>query len=332
MPAAQPNSLVAAILDAIQDSGSSAVLISALRQHPRKLILATPEGHTASLWVYAWTLTHGGRRSLPDEYRIQMTTVNSPLDLNPLGFTTLVGYEPNLGMFAGFDLARHRTFTAGSPSVQIDIRVIRQALVDGLAFDLKDNTEIAVGIRPDQFLAYVYNAETLHKFGRQASVIDLLNRASSLQVIPDAEIAPLPTERRRLVQAVSRLSRQASFRRQVLYAYGHRCAVTGVQLRLVDAAHILPVGAPGSSDDVQNGLALSPTYHRAFDNGLIYLDDEFRMLINPGKESILASFRLSGGLDHFKSSLGKILLPPDRCQWPNLTLVRKANRFRQVGS
>lgn len=332
MPAAQSHLLVSAILDAFQDSEAAAVLISPLRQHPRKLILSTPEGHPVSLWVYAWTLTHGGRKSLPDEFRIQMTTVRSPLDLNPLGYTVLPGYEPNLRMFAGFDLRRHTTFTTGSPSVQIDIRVVRQAFQDGFAFDLKDNSEIAAGIRPDQLLAYVHNADALHKFGRQAMMFGLLTKASSLQMISDDEIASLPTERRRLVQTVSRLSRQANFRQQVLYAYGHRCAVTGLQLRLVDAAHILPVGAPGSCDEVHNGLALSPTYHRAFDNGLIYLDDEFRMRINPQKGSTLVTLRLGGGIEGFRASLGKILLPPDRRQWPSPSLVQRANRFRQIGA
>jgi putative restriction endonuclease len=57
-----------------------------------------------------------------------------------------------------------------------------------------------------------------------------------------------------------------------------------MQLRLVDAAHILPVGAVDSTDDVQNGVALSPTYHRAFDNALIFLDENLVMKINPSKE------------------------------------------------
>jgi len=64
-------------------------------------------------------------------------------------------------------------------------------------------------------------------------------------------------------------------------AFMPRCAVTRIQLRLVEAAHILPVGAPGSIDHVCNGLALSPTFHRAFDDALIYLDkkaNQFRRI------------------------------------------------------
>jgi putative restriction endonuclease len=149
---------------------------------------------------------------------------------------------------------------------------------------------------------------------------------------PLQEIAHLAVERQRVVRTVTRLVREAHFREQVLRAYGYRCAVTGVQLRLVEAAHLLPVGAPGSIDDVRNGIALSPTYHRAYDRGLIYLDTDLRMKLGGSKARELTGLRLDGGLVDFRGSLGKILLPPDRRQWPAATFIAKANRFRNVWS
>lgn len=136
--------------------------------------------------------------------------------------------------------------------------------------------------------------------------------------------------RRRLLQTVSRTARDANFRQQVLDAYSHRCAVTRMQLRLVEAAHILPVAVPSSIDDVRNGIALSPTYHRAFDYGLIYIDQEYVMRLNPQKERQLDTLRLTGGIEQFKSSLGKIHLPANRRQWPNFSFIKKANRFRGI--
>jgi putative restriction endonuclease len=306
--------------------------VTSQSHHPARFAVAAPDGSQLNLAVYAWTLTPGGRRQLVHEYRIQMTSVQSPLPVEPNEVNILVGYEPNLQMFGGFDLARHRTFTTGSPSIQIDIRTVRQALQDGLAFNRKTNDEIALGIRPDQFMAYAINAEKLHKYGKEAATFDLLTRASSLETIPAEEIEVLSTERQRILQAVSRLSRLANFRQAVLQAYGFRCAVTRIQLKLVDAAHILPVGAPGSADDVRNGIALSPTYHRAYDSGLIFLDENFRMHINPGKEADLARLRLHGGIDTFKAPLGRIHLPPDRRQWPSAPFIIRANRFRQIPS
>jgi putative restriction endonuclease len=331
MPAIQPEELVEAILQAIQESGYTGLLISPVRRHPRRFTVIALDGTQAVLSVYAWTLTFGGRPQLRNEYRIQMTSVRSPLQIPGDGPAVLLGYEPNLRLFAGFDLARHRTFTTGSPSVQMDIEALRRAEAEGLSFHRKSNDEIAIGIRPDHLMNYALNAESLHRYGREGSTFRLLTRATALEEIAPEDVAALSTERRRIVQAVSRLSRLGSFRQQVLFAYGNRCAVTRVQLRLVEAAHILPVGAPGSSDSVRNGIALSPTYHRAYDNGLIYLDDEFRMRLNTHETGSLEGLNLHGGLEAFRAPLGRaVFLPPDRRQWPALDFIRRANRFRSI--
>ena len=195
MSAFPSDQLVEAILEAIQESGAAGLLVSSPRAHPRQFVVSKPTGETHSLWVYAWTLTPGGRPQLKNEYRIQMTSVSPPLPLNPDGPTILIGYEPSLKMFGGFDLRRHRTFTKGSSSVQIDIRSIRQALHDGLAFYRKDNDEIAVAIRPDQFLTYTYAAEPLHQYGRDAGTLTLLQKASSLAPIEPVDLDALAAPR-----------------------------------------------------------------------------------------------------------------------------------------
>ncbi|MGH9815315.1 MAG: HNH endonuclease [Candidatus Acidiferrales bacterium] len=133
-----------------------------------------------------------------------------------------------------------------------------------------------------------------------------------------------------MITEVGRWSRAAGFKQRVLFAYGNRCAVTRVQLRLVDAAHIVPVGAPGSVDHVRNGIALSPTYHRAFDAGLIYLDEECRMRMNEGRLHALEALHLAGGVESFREPLGPIFLPPDANQRPQIDFIRRANTLRQI--
>jgi putative restriction endonuclease len=329
MPAAPPNQIADAISDAIAQSGLVGVLASPARRNPRRFVLSGANA-PAALTVYAWTLTFGGRPALENEYRIQMTSVTSPLELGTDGPTVLMGYEPGLGLFAGFDLLRHRRFTTGSPSVQIDLEELKKAETDGLSFHRKSNDEIAVGVRPDMFIAYVMNAALLHRWGRDANVLRLLNQAVHAPRLALQEINTLATERRRVLTEVNRLTREAGFRRRILFAYGNRCAVTRVQLRLIDAAHILPVGVPGSADRVPNGIALSPTYHRAFDAGLIYLDEDFRMRLNDGQIQVLQRLDLAGGIESFKAPLGKIFLPPENAQWPSVDFIRRANRFRQI--
>lgn len=332
MPAASPLEIVSALLNAFAESGTPAVILSGDRVQPRRFILQTHEGEL-SVWVYAWTLTHGGRASLPDEYRIQMTSVASPLPLNPEGLTLLLGFEPNLKVFGGFDIDLHRKFTAGSPSVQIDINCLRGALQDGLSFYRKTNEEIAVGIRPDQLFSYLKNAPALHRLGRIPSTFKLLEKASSEKTLSKQELGGQSQERKKLLLQVMTFSRDANFRQQVLRAYDQRCAVTRAQLKLVDAAHILPVKVPGSTDDVRNGLALSPTVHRAFDNALIFLGEDLVIRSNPSKVAELTSLGLDGGLQQFKALLGRrILLPPDQKQWPNPKFIREANKYRKIGA
>lgn len=262
-----------------------------------------------------------------------MTSVKSPLSISPSGPTILIGYDAARNLFAGFDIRRHERFTTGSPSVQIDITELRRAETDGLSFHRKSNDEIAIGIRPDMFMAYAMNATLLHRYGRDANIRRLLDQAVVEQPIRQSQLQALPAERQRIVAEVSRLSRDARFKRQVLFAYGNRCAVTRVQLRLVDAAHILPVGAPGSSDHVTNGLALSPTYHRAFDAGLIYLDEHCAMKLNEGRLSMLRTLNLATGIESFAEPLGQeVYLPPDPGQRPSPDLIRRANEFRQIAA
>ncbi len=330
MPAISPNQLVDAVLRAIQRSGGSGFYMSERSAaHPRELLVQYGKD-TISLWVYIWTLTHGGRQSLPDEYRIQLTSISSPLSLNPSGCTVLLGYHAESDMFVGFDIDKHRTFTAGSPSVQADIETIHTAVGNGLAFSRKDNQEIAVGIRPDQFLNYVLNAVSLHESGVDLPMYRLLLKAAQLEEIRPQDMKPLARERQRVVESVSRYVRESSFRRQVIDAYASRCAVTRAQLNLVDAAHIVPVKAQGT-DDISNGIALSPTIHRAYDNSLIYLDTRYYMRLNEQKVDELKSQRLDDGLDDLRGYLdSQIHLPTNKADWPNPELIERANKLRRI--
>ena len=320
-----------AILDAIAEARSVGLLTPGDSAHPRRYLIAQ-DARQISMWAYCWMLTPGGRPSLPNEYRIQMTSVQSPLPINPDGYTVLLGYEPNRNVFAGYDLARHTTFTSGSPSVQVNIQTLNNAMQNGLALETKSNEEIVVGIRSDLLMFYSQYAADLHELGEDSASLEFVKRASELEEIVGDDISNLSQQRQLIVRETSRWSRSVSFRRQVLSAYENRCAVTRRQLRLVDAAHILPVSSGARSvDDVRNGIALSPTYHRAFDNGLIYLDNSDQgivMRLNSNAADELMRLGLAGGVDEFESTLGSVHLPFNPQQRPDPYFIRLANEYR----
>ena len=258
-----------------------------------------------------------------------MTTVASPLPLNPDGRTVLLGYDTDTGVFAGFDVARHSIFTSGSPSIQVNRSILNDALQNGLSFQTKSNGEIVVGARSDLLLFYIERSVELHGLDEDSGYLDVVARAAATQEAPSADVAALSEERQRVVRETSRWTRSAGFRKQVLLAYDNRCAVTRRQLKLVDAAHILPISAGAESiDSVRNGVALSPTYHRAFDNGLIYLDDDLAMRLNPDAANELSRMGLAGGLEGFASHLGPIHLPLTAELRPDPHFIRLANSYR----
>jgi putative restriction endonuclease len=75
-------------------------------------------------------------------------------------------------------------------------------------------------------------------------------------------------------QEVPEPVRNQGFRRAVVIAYSHRCALCGIRVQTldshtaVDAAHIVPWSI-SHTDEIRNGMALCKLCHWTFDKGLI---------------------------------------------------------------
>ena len=81
------------------------------------------------------------------------------------------------------------------------------------------------------------------------------------------------------------------FKRYIPQLYQDTCAMTGMQLRstynhnFIDSCHIVPFSI-SHDDKVTNGLALCPNLHRAFDRGLVAVDQDYRILVQNISESL----------------------------------------------
>lgn len=162
-----------------------------------------------------------------------------------------------------------------------------------------------------------------------------LGHAGQLGPVLDYPTDPLPPDllvaerTRRVVDAVAR---DARFRRQVMAAYQYRCAVTGLSVgsipegratRLLDAAHIRPVGANGS-DSVTNGLSLTPTVHRLFDEGLVsarWAGTALELVRSPRLEPEMVEAPERGTVIRLETG-ANLVLPSDPSQWPSAEQIR----------
>ena len=152
---------------------------------------------------------------------------------------------------------------------------------------------------------------------------DFLPRFDHYSQSPGLQDAQIPFQhmpaRERINQLTNRAMRNRNFRKNVLRAYGERCAITGLRLingggrAEVEAAHIRPVEHDGP-DIVSNGLALSGTAHWMFDRGLVGLADDLTILVS----------RQSNDLDAVAAminSSGKLLAPVRLANRPRMEFV-----------
>lgn len=73
---------------------------------------------------------------------------------------------------------------------------------------------------------------------------------------------------------------QAGFRAGLTLAYDGRCAVTGENIApVLQAAHIMPVSRHGTNE-ITNGLLLRSDMHTLYDDGLIGVTPDYRIVIS----------------------------------------------------
>jgi putative restriction endonuclease len=308
------SNLLQRIIVAVTASGWSAIVLSS--EHPFELSLFRGEQRIV-VRCYIWNLTHGGYPRNPNELRIQITGVDR-FRVEEGAKTLLLGWGEDEQMFAGFDVTKHLISMAGrSPSLQVRRETLDEAKAKSFFPQTRDNEEIVIVFRPDFFVAYVQEIEELHKVAQRPDELRQLERIANTDIERELKDIP-PGPRRTVLVQINRKVRDARFRTNVLVAYSYRCAISGIQLDLVDAAHIVPVEHKQGTDELKNGICLSALHHRAFDAGLVGIKRDYSVIVNERRMSELRSIGWEGGGAEFMASLrDQILLPALRTQYPD---------------
>jgi putative restriction endonuclease len=318
--------LLERILNAIDEGGWRFLVIETT--HPFLIRAFKEEIGAFNLRIYIWNCTHGGgaaRRT--DEYRIQLT--GAVPDTRPGEETLLLGWHEGYQVFAAFDVRRHLRQKSSSPSIQVGEAALRNAYIHNFASYERGNGEVVIAFRPEYLIDYVVNMKDLH--GKVGKAKDSSKALNTLDSIPESKIENISDQKRREVVAViKRKYRQHDFRNRVLGAYGHRCAMCGIQMKLVEAAHILPVAHENSNDKTTNGIALCSLHHKAFDNNLVSFNEEYEVGISKKVVTLLTTSNLVEGLADFRNNLrSALILPADRRDYPLPAYIRTAREARR---
>ena len=126
------------------------------------------------------------------------------------------------------------------------------------------------------------------------------------------------------VEQVRKRVNQDYFRGVLLANYGGACCLTGIDIpALLTASHIKPWSAATPSERLMssNGLLLNALHDRAFDRGLITLDDRYRVVVSSRVPHTPTSDQWLYAFDGRKIALpGK-----DKSTWPSLDFIHYHN-------
>lgn len=205
----------------------------------------------------------------PHEFRFQNPGTNKPVNAPEDYLPLLVGlWDSAAGppIFVVADgtsrLGRNTRF-----SILFDRAILELAAQSGWATYVSDTGEKIVALTPENFPLFV---AACRKATGDGAALSALADDVAEQLSPHG-LAPAVTveEKGRRWANALRAVRSGAFSSQVLNAYSRKCAMCGLGDPLLQAAHILPVSAPGAQDIVSNGLALCANHHLLFDAHLL---------------------------------------------------------------
>ena len=236
----------------------------------------------------------------PEEIRFQNPGNTRPIQSVDGSLSLLLGIVNSQSglLIVGADAERRLGYTTRF-SVLFRKLLVQEAADWGWASHTSTADENIFAFRP--FLFPLYVEQRLDSFGLKADDVTRLIGASGDLDDPAAQ------HRARI--ATSRLMRDERFRVAVVSAYDARCAMCGLDLDLVVAAHILPVKASGSMDIVPNGVALCENHHRLFDSHRVFISpDSFRIHLHP---TLATRAREDDVSRQFVEALNPVLQAPD---------------------
>ncbi|MCF8197093.1 MAG: HNH endonuclease [Polynucleobacter sp.] len=225
----------------------------------------------------------GENRTNHDECRIQISkSSNFDIALSSATDLVVLGYFADIRVFTAWNpyLLKSRFNSRSTISVYSRFSVQERALTQGIAAYVDNNDQKVISFKPEYLGLYLENIKKIHRLNEQ-DLVSLIKESDELS--GEDKDGSFEAEGEKLTITHTRYVRDPKFRKNVYQAYKHRCAMCGIQLELVEAAHIIPHSHEKGTDEIGNGICLCALHHTAYDRSLIYFDESLNIKINDKK-------------------------------------------------
>ena len=175
---------------------------------------------------------------------------------------------------------------------------------------LKSYKEYLVIHPYEQKLWDIYNDPSLGEDERAAKLLETEPESAEV-LLEQPDLDPNSREGRDVLRTTKTRHGQGFFRKMILHQYENRCCITGLEIpQLCIASHIIRWSVRTDTRmDPRNGLCLSATYDKAFENHLISLDENYRLLVSP---TIREHYRNDHARELFKKREGQVIWIPHK--------------------
>ena len=273
----------------------------------------------------------GDGRGNQDECRIQVAKSKNFNEALSSGNDVIVlGYFADEKVFTAWNpyLMRERFNQRQTISLYSRFSVQKIASKEKIASYRDNNDQSIISFSPDYLGLYLENLSFIHLV-TDIELKELVEQSDSLN--NDNADGELDTSEGKLTITHARQKRDPNFRRKVYDAYNNKCAMCGIGLELIEAAHIVPHSHEKGTDEIDNGMGLCALHHTAYDRSLIYFDEELNILINENKMEYLEKVGLDSGIRKFeKLAFDKVQVPENHTLRPNIQNIKIANQTRGI--
>lgn len=274
----------------------------------------------------------GEGRPNEDECRIQ---ISKSKEFNK----ALISNQPVivLGYFHDF-----KVFTAWNPFLMVDrfnkkesisvysrFNIQKKASQFGISNYVDSNKQSIISFSPEYLGLYLENFEFIHNLNND-ELLELIKKSDDTNI--DNSYEEINFNENKFTITHTRYFRDENFRKTIYEAYGNKCAMCGMQLGIIEAAHIIPFSDEEGNNEIDNGICLCPLHHKAYDSGIIFFNEDFEILLNGEKVNYLIKMGLDSGLNNLeKISFKKLNLPDNPFFTPDPIKIKIANQKRGIG-